>query len=104
MCNKPDKLFDIELHGFSSRRFTEIEKTIRDLLKEKKYLTRFVTIFMNNEVFNYFQRFSPYIRLAVTTKNEHTDDLIEELKKLEYDIEVIELTRFVTIKLKPVEK
>ncbi len=85
---------NIEMYGFSIDEVKGIDSMIHELLEFTPYRDDYVTTFIESEVIDHYNRKQPFLRL-VTTKNDHIDDILEELQKLKFDIEVMMLDRFI---------
>lgn len=95
---------NIELHGFTGRahglslatplrRVEEVESKIRELFEPKPYKKDYVISRIDSHVVDHDNDPQPFIRLVST--EEHIDDVVEELKKLGYDIEIMILNTFI---------
>ncbi|MCX6761321.1 MAG: hypothetical protein NTY33_00530 [Candidatus Moranbacteria bacterium] len=85
---------NIEQYGFSVDEALGIDSMIHDLFENKPYRNDYVTTFIESDVRDHRNKKQPFLRL-VTTKDKHTDDIINELKKLKFDIEVMPLNLFI---------
>jgi hypothetical protein len=89
---------NIEQYGLSVDEAARADSMIRNLFKYKPYRKDYVITFIESDVRDDQNKKQPFLRL-LTTKSDYangvTDDIINELKKLKFDIEVKSLDRFI---------
>lgn len=85
---------NIEIHGLKNETREYVHSKIRSAFAEKPYRDDYVITAYESKVHDWRLNAQPFIRL-VTTPSDHTEDIIQELQKLDLDIEVMILDRFI---------
>ncbi len=86
---------NIELHGFGREDAGRLRKRIWKLIKDKPYRDECVVSFIPSVVTNYHGRPKPFLRLVTARDEDHAKSLIELLRSLGHDIEVLEIAQFI---------
>ncbi|NQT50305.1 hypothetical protein HQ571_06455 [Candidatus Kuenenbacteria bacterium] len=85
---------NIEMYGFSEEKAAEVANRIQYLFEGKSYTDDYVTTAVWSDVTDHENEAQPFLRL-VTTRSMYLFDMIKELRKLGFDIEVMILNRFI---------
>ena len=85
---------NIEMYGFNQEQASGVTAMIMELFKNKPYRDEYVTTAVWSDVLDHRNVSQPYLRL-VSTPNDHIEDIVEELLKLKFDVEVLILNRFI---------
>ncbi len=82
------------MYGFQEVQAAGVSAMIAKLFENKSYRDEYVLTVVLSEVTDHRNVHQPYLRL-VSTPNDHIEDIIEELRKLKFDVEVMILTKFI---------
>jgi len=94
---------NVEIHGFRLGTGYGLRTQILELFQAKSWNKEYVVTIIPSEVTDCDGTEQPFIRL-VNTPSPDNDAIIAELKKLELDIELLELKAFIPKQLMASEK
>jgi hypothetical protein len=85
---------NIEIHGLNNEEGENLRQKIVKLFKTKSWEDEYVVTLIPSSVTDKNSTRQPFIRL-VTTPSLDNDAIVAELEKLEIDIELLELKKFI---------
>ncbi|MCK4554070.1 hypothetical protein KAU19_03845 [Candidatus Parcubacteria bacterium] len=85
---------NIEMYGLRHQEARKKENEIDELLRLKPYANDYVVTNISSIVLDKHAQRQPFLRL-VSTRNDHIDNILKELQKLDMDIEVMILDKFI---------
>ncbi len=85
---------NIEIHGLNSEESIKVVLKLQNAFVRTPFQNDYVATVYGSLAVNHQGENQPFLRL-VTTQDEHTKSVIEELQKLGFDLEVMFLDRFI---------